>query len=301
MVMVGSYADLLSLGRSMTVEIAGQNCKIYYYYYDSNYIQVPVLLLHGVNGNCRNFDSLALFLISNGFNIITLDYPGRGNSEYLKDKELYIHDVYLCVIRDLLQSLEIKKVYCVGTSLGGLLALQLYKKGVKVKALVLNDIGPYVPIERQKKLAGYLYNNYVKFNTLKEVSKYIRFAYAMSGIDLEQDWRHLIRYSVHKENNGSFILSYDKLVVDKLYEDSVSGEVIDLWDDWRYLQYKKVPVQVIRGGLSSLFTTDVLTKMQEIKPDTDVVTFDSLGHAPMLTDIIQKEYILKFLKNIFLH
>ena len=107
-----------------------------------------VIVVHGFSSAPKEMQNLALFLNENNFNVITPRLSGHGTvPEDLKTKTW--QDWYKSVSRSItIASLQYKKVYIVGFSTGGLLALLSTKKQYKEfvslvcinAALHLNDL-----------------------------------------------------------------------------------------------------------------------------------------------------------------
>ena len=136
-----------------------------------------VIVVHGFSSAPKEMQNLALFLNENNFNVITPRLSGHGTvPEDLKTKTW--QDWYKSVSRSItIASLQYKKVYIVGFSTGGLLALLSTKKQYKEfvslvcinAALHLNDL-------RIKTLlpAISFWNDIVKvFNENKYAKEYI--------------------------------------------------------------------------------------------------------------------------------
>ena len=117
-------------------------------YFESENSNNCVIAIHGFSSSPKEVEQLALFLNKNNLNIITPRLAGHGIvPEDLKDKKW--EDWYKSVSRAItIASLEYKKVYIVGFSTGGLLALLSTKKQYKEfgglvcinAALHLNDM-----------------------------------------------------------------------------------------------------------------------------------------------------------------
>ena len=136
-----------------------------------------VIVVHGFSSAPKEMQNLALFLNENNFNVITPRLSGHGTvPEDLKTKTW--QDWYKSVSRSItIASLQYKKVYIIGFSTGGLLALLSTKKQYKEfvslvcinAALHLNDL-------RIKTLlpAISFWNDIVKvFNENKYAKEYI--------------------------------------------------------------------------------------------------------------------------------
>ena len=79
----------------------------------------PVLCMHGLTRNSKDFNELAEYL-SDEFFVITVDQRGRGESSYIEDHQKYTPKTYISDMYELIQSLNFKKCYLIGTSMGGI-------------------------------------------------------------------------------------------------------------------------------------------------------------------------------------
>ncbi len=110
----------------------------------------PVLMLHGIGGNARTFDSAAQ-LLAEKYLAIAWDAPGYGASP---DPSATLGvDGYLQAVRDLLHHLGHLPAHIIGTSWGGVIATYLAARHPQdVQSLTLLDStrGSAVDTERAK-------------------------------------------------------------------------------------------------------------------------------------------------------
>lgn len=138
-------------------------------------------------------------LIQQGYRIISLDYCGRGNSDYLKNYNnyqisTYIEDV-LAVCEYITDSnkrsnpilqkfnfnvwrLQGRSIHLLGSSMGGLIAAQIATSNLSgIKSLILNDISSLIPWSGLYSLYGHLshgtfnISNYGNFSNSSELAK----------------------------------------------------------------------------------------------------------------------------------
>lgn len=138
-------------------------------------------------------------LIERGYRIVTLDYCGRGRSDYLENinhykTSTYIEDV-LAVYDYIIQSnrnanpllrkfkqnvwrLQGKSIHMLGNSMGGLIAAAIaMKKLPGIKSLILNDISSLIPWSGLFSLYGNLsqssfhISSYGNFNNSNDLAK----------------------------------------------------------------------------------------------------------------------------------
>ena len=106
----------------------------------------PVLCLHGLTRNSRDFAGIADYLATHAKQkraIYALDLRGRGHSEYAKDWQQYDLFTELGDVIAILTALGLEHCIFIGTSRGGLLTMLLgAARPGAVKAAIINDVGP---------------------------------------------------------------------------------------------------------------------------------------------------------------
>ena len=102
---------------------------------------LPILCLAGLTRSGRDFDFVAPHI--HDVRLITLDYRGRGASDWADDFTTY---AVPCETRDaieLLDHLGLEKVAIIGTSRGGLNAMYMAATAKdRLLGVALNDVGP---------------------------------------------------------------------------------------------------------------------------------------------------------------
>jgi pimeloyl-ACP methyl ester carboxylesterase len=108
-----------------------------------NYTQTgagePLLIIHGLFGSSRNWQSLSR-KFANDFNVICVDLRNHGDSPHLDDMgyEAMAEDVL-----QLIDHLQLSQVSMLGHSMGGKVAMKLCQlRPEKIKNLVIADIAP---------------------------------------------------------------------------------------------------------------------------------------------------------------
>jgi pimeloyl-ACP methyl ester carboxylesterase len=108
-----------------------------------------LLCIPGILESQNTFDEIVNFVEQHeGCRLITVDHCGRGKSDWLDEGSTYKMSVYLEDLRTLITHLHAthkrlsRRLYLLGSSMGGLLALNLAaQKELRVKGLILNDVG----------------------------------------------------------------------------------------------------------------------------------------------------------------
>ena len=158
---------------------------------------VPVVCVHGLSRQGRDFDYLAADLAASGRRVICPDLVGRGRSGRLRNPTEYALPQYCADINALLAGVGAEQVDWVGTSLGGLIGIVLAGlPGSPIRRLVVNDIGPFLPWEGLARIGSYLSAMPADFHDLGEVEAYFREVLAPFGDLPDEHWSHITRHSV---------------------------------------------------------------------------------------------------------
>jgi pimeloyl-ACP methyl ester carboxylesterase len=97
----------------------------------------PIVLVHGLAGNLRNFSDTIVQRLARNYTVIVIDRPGSGYSDSLPDGNANVQD-QAAFIHRVLSSLGIKQPIFVGHSLGGAVSLAYaLQYPAETRALVL--------------------------------------------------------------------------------------------------------------------------------------------------------------------
>jgi pimeloyl-ACP methyl ester carboxylesterase len=254
----------------------------------------PVLCVHGLTRNGRDFDSLARAL-AGSFRVICPDLPGRGHSDWLADPMLYQAQHYVTALAQLLAWIG-RDVAWVGTSLGGICGMAIAAmEGAPVTRLVLNDVGPFIPAAALARIRDYMVASgdspvMSRFADLEAIERHLRFIHAPFGPLSDEQWATLARNSARTLPDGRLAMHYDPRIAEPLRgHDPVD---VDMWALWDRIG---VPRMVIRGESSDILLPDTLARMEASGATAFEVALT--GHAPALLDPLQIEAIRSFLSG----
>ena len=261
--------------RPQKIQLA-DDLTLHCYFWGEGQSGRPILCVHGLTRNARDFDWLAAALSSQR-PVITVDAAGRGGSSWLADKMAYRIETYADHMKQLLDHLGYSSVDWVGTSMGGLIGMLAAAEDPRIERLVLNDIGPYCDASALAPIATYLGLD-LSFADLDDVEKHLRLIHAGFGPLTDAQWRHLATHSSVQSSDGRLRLHYDPDIKAPFLADAVSA--IDLWDVWAKIQS---PVLCLRGAESVILTSQTAQRMTGAGgPECTLITFDGIGHAPSL-------------------
>src|SRR5208283_289960 len=110
----------------------------------------PVICIHGLTANCRNWDTIAQNLSMNHL-VIAMDLRGRGRSE--QPTSGYAIDHHCRDIESVLSSLGVKSCVLMGHSLGALIALAYgAKHPEQIDRIILVDGGGVLSEDQRNKV-----------------------------------------------------------------------------------------------------------------------------------------------------
>lgn len=255
-----------------------------------------VVCVHGLTRNARDFDFLATNLAddpANQYRVACPDLPGRGHSHWLGDPADYNLMLYLADMTAMIARLGVDQVDWVGTSLGGLIGLSLAAQpNTPIRSLVINDIGPVVPVEALSRIGQYVGHSEA-FETYESLKSYLMNVHATFGPLSEEHWDHLCRHSGHQNDDGSWRLHYDPSIAMAFRQ--AAAQNVDLWPLWEQI---KCPVLILRGENSDILSRDIAHQMLERGPAAELIEFPATGHAPSLMEVAQIKAIKSWLDSI---
>lgn len=243
----------------------------------------PIVCIHGLTRNARDFDFIARELAS-GYRVVCIDVAGRGRSEHLTDLRWYENGVYLQDILAALDWMNIQKFDWIGTSMGGIIGMTIASlMPEKISRLVINDIGAFIPVEGLFRIMQYV-GKKMRFDNFDEAERYLRTVMTPFGISDDLHWRHVLDHSLIRHTDGSVSLSYDPKIAEafKLALSALPElDNISLWMLWETIT---CPTLILRGAESDILPADVAHKMRDTHPNATLVEFKGVGHAPALLE-----------------
>ncbi len=257
--------------------------QLYFRDYDGDARKAPVLCLHGLTRNSRDFAALAGH-IAPSRRVLVPDQRGRGRSQYDATWLNYHPGTYVDDMWTLLGELSIERVIVIGTSLGGLMAMLMAAMRPQMLAsVVLNDIGPEIDPAGVARIQSYV-GRLPPVRTWDDAAAQMKtvFGVALPDYD-EQRWRELARNSFDEGDDGVPRLAADPRIGDAARSiPPPPGAVQGMW--LAFGQLRDIPALALRGAHSDLLSAATLERMQREVPDLVAVTVPNRGHAPQLDE-----------------
>ena len=247
-----------------------------------------VLCVHGLTRNAHDFDLLGARLAASA-RVIAIDVPGRGASSWLNDPEGYTVPDYARQLRSFIEALELDSFDWVGTSMGGLIAMEMQRDGgLPCERLVLNDIGPFLPASQLALIAGYLGLDQ-RFDDIAAAEAHLRVIHAGFGPLSDERWRQLAEHSVRR-CGSQYKMHYDPDIKIPFLEQGNAD--IEMWDAFDAIT---CPTLLLRGTESNILDEATAAAMTTRGPKARRIDFKGVGHAPSLMVEDQIEAVAGFL------
>ena len=287
----GAVAGARYEDRYVTVK---DGLRLHYRDYPGSSDRLPILCLHGLTRNSRDFEELAE-RYSPRFRVLALEFRGRADSDYDPQPMRYNPLTYAGDVIEFLDQLRIDQAIFVGTSLGGLVTLTIAAlQPQRIAATLLNDIGPDVDASGIDRILSYVGKD-VRFKDWDEAANTIASNYGASfDRYTHDDWVKMAKRNC-REIDGGIGFNYDMAIAEPFRSGGPAPQV-DLWPLFQVLASK--PLLVVRGAKSDLLTADTLAKMQAASPNVKVAVVEGVGHAPELNEPEALEAIDAFLNSL---
>jgi len=239
----------------------------------------PVVCLPGLTRNCRDFHDLALSLMDKR-RVICPDIRGRGQSARDPDWRNYHPTVYLGDLKHMLAALNLHRVFVVGTSMGGIMAMGMgVAMPTAIAGALINDVGPDIDDDGLDAIVDYVHRADQVFPDWQAAGAFLKSCFPdFPGMD-DAAWQRAARRTCIERPDGTVQHDWDPAIAKPL--ESQRGS-IDLWPLFRSLRH--VPLMVVRGALSDILSAETLARMQAALPHLVPVTVPGMGHAPMLNE-----------------
>ena len=240
----------------------------------------PLLCLHGLTRNARDFEHFAE-RYSPEFRVLVLEFRGRGLSDYDPLPSRYTPLTYCADVQHFLDHVGAAQAIFVGTSLGGLVTMSMSVLGPqRIAASILNDVGPELGQAGLDRIQAYVGRG-ERFESWEAAAESIAANQASAFPKYgPREWLAAARRNC-REESGGILFDYDVAIADA-FRTAGPTPKIDMWPLFVALAQK--PLLVVRGALSELLSASTVRKMREAAPGAEFVEVPDVGHAPMLDE-----------------
>lgn len=276
--------------------LSADGLKLHARDYPAGRDKTPVVCIHGLTRNAKDFEELAPRIQATGRRVIAVDVRGRGGSDRDPNPVNYHPGTYAADVMALMAQQGMPRAVFIGTSMGGIVTMVLASFAPQViAAAVLNDVGPELSPVGLGRIAGYVGQG-KPVESWADAADYITSVNGAAFPDADdEEWDRFARRTF-REENGRPVFDYDPAIASAFRFDP-DAPPPDMWPLFRALTTGR-PVLLIRGGLSDLIDEAIAAKMREAAPDMAYAEVPRVGHAPMLTEPQAWEAIQSFLERV---
>lgn len=282
----------------------GQHRMAYWQWGDAASDHV-IICAHGLSRQGRDFDVLAQALCDAApgrVRVVCPDVVGRGKSDWLKDPMGYQIPQYASDMVTLINQLQPKTLDWVGTSMGGLIGLVICGQpdlplNVKVRKLVLNDVGPALEWTAIQRIGQYI-GKTGQFDSVQQAADAMWAISSSFGPHTPAQWLALSQAMVKPSSTSTstgFTLHYDPALAVPF--NSATEESTKLGEAMLWTLYDNIKALTLltRGAQSDLLSVATALAMTERGPKAQLVEFAGVGHAPTFVALDQVKVVVDFL------
>jgi pimeloyl-ACP methyl ester carboxylesterase len=242
----------------------------------------PILCLHGLTRNSKDFEDLLPRFAAAGRRAIALDVRGRGLSDRDPEPMRYNPLTYAQDTLAVLDALGVDKACFVGTSMGGIITMLIAASAPqRIERAVLNDVGPALDPAGIARIAGYV-GKAQPVATWDDAADAIWRINGVAFPDAPPSFFYrMARRTFRIGDDGAPALDYDPEIAAP-FRTPGGAAPADMWPLFAALA--PIPTLSIRGGLSDLLSPAIVAEMKARKPDLETVEVARVGHAPMLDE-----------------
>ena len=254
-----------------------------------------IICLGGIYNSARRFDFFAEGAAEN-YNIIALDYPGKGHSGNLKMPNDYTLETYAKMVEALIDHVSPEgKFHMIGHSHGAKVIYAMVEQGFSHagwSGTVLGDMPPETP--EGPKLRRAWRNRERPFSPSIEtaVSRLENFLQG-HGAPVDRD------FIIHDFNHG--FAHYTREGFGWAYDpNSMTGyadEYLKPYDKWQAFQDMPTPMLLLAGEKSNTATPEAVQRMLDIRPDMSLMMYEGVGHYPELVTPKRIDEVCNWIKT----
>lgn len=254
-----------------------------------------IICLGGIYNSARRFDFFAEGAAEN-FNVIALDYPGKGHSGNLRMPGDYTLSTYAAIVSAFIDHLKPDNTFhMIGHSHGTKVIYTMVEQGFNNPhwgGTVIGDMPPETPAGPQLRRAWRNRERPASETVGDAVKKLTNFL-AGHGAPVNTD------FVLHDFNHGfahftreGYGWAYDP---NSMY--GYADEYLKPYDKWDAFKKLPAPVLLLAGEKSNTATPEIVQKMMTARPDMSLMLYDGVGHYPELVTPKRIDEVCSWIKS----
>lgn len=241
-----------------------------------------LIILHGLFGQCDNWNTLAKQFAEKGFEVFSVDQRNHGLSPH---SDVWNYQVMSEDILELINDNQLQNVILLGHSMGGKVAMQFAIDHAQfLDKLIVVDIGSkYYPMHHQQVMEGLQAVDFNKIKSRKEAEGIL--SNFISDVGTKQFLLKNLYWKTETELAWRFNLKVIVEQIENVGEALIADTICT------------IPTLFIRGEKSNYILDEDLNSMQDVFPHFEQATIADAGHwvhAEKPTAFF--ECVMKFIK-----
>ena len=239
-----------------------------------------ILLIHGFNGSLFNYEPLVPHL-SDNYRVISLDLPAHGLTGAVKS-DLYSHEGFEKVIKEVIEILEVDSLYFVGHSMGGMIAWRYALNNLdQLDGLII--IGsPFIGSEKE-------YNDFQSVNAPPAAFKIIESKFfrwileyvtprilVKEGVSQTVYDQSIVTDELVDQFHDIILMEGTRLAIGMLVDDHENDFIANPQD----LRKITVPSLILHGEEDNLVDIRFVDHFVEQIPNVKLISYPKVGHMP---------------------
>ena len=231
----------------------------------------PLVLLHGITGHARTWDTLAVALAADR-RVIALDQRGHGDSDPAPDGD-YSVGAMADDLGAFADALGLATFSLLGLSMGGRVAMGFAgAHPSRVERLVIVDIAPDIHPPGMARIRTMIAN---APEAIASEEWAVETAMAANPRADVGELRHRIKHALRREPDGTLTWKYAR----DLREMMRRGGRREPMDLWERLTHITCPTLVVRGAESDVLSPELALRVIAALPDGRLVEVPDAGHT----------------------
>lgn len=256
---------------------------------DSIAARGDIVAVHGLTRQKRDFDFLAAALAAQGWRFFAFDAPGRGDSLRLPPEEYHLGR-YAEIFADMLGKIFPHPVHWIGTSMGGLIALEMsaQDRAAQIASLSLVDITHRPHPAACARIADYVVEDLPVLPSIEAYLEILKVNLPLGNVG-DNVWRHYAEHQLRRTEAG-YVFHFDPKIA-RLAAPALRAGI----DIKTGVEKLACPLALIAGGKSDLCTAQEIADLKTLRPNLALHVCPDAGHIPALADAETQNFIAEFL------
>ncbi len=231
----------------------------------------PVILLHGITGHARTWDTLAEALAPQ-WHVLALDQRGHGDSDAAPDGD-YTTGAMADDLGAFADARGARRFTLVGLSMGGRVAMDFASAHPdRVERLVIVDIAPEINLPGLARIRTMIAN---APETIESEEWAVETAMTANPRADVGELRHRIKHALKRAPDGTLTWKYARDVREMMRR-GTRRDPVELWER---LAHITCPTLLVRGAESDVLSPELAQRVIAALPDGRLVEVAAAGHS----------------------